>query len=65
MKNLTEEQKLTLDMVRDVVAREIAPLAQELDEKSLFPEHARDLFAQLGLLNPLLSEEYGGAGMSI
>ncbi|MFZ2947870.1 MAG: cyclohex-1-ene-1-carbonyl-CoA dehydrogenase, partial [Desulfuromonadaceae bacterium] len=61
----TEEQKLTLDMVRDVVAREIAPLAQELDEKSLFPEHARDLFAQLGLLNPLLSEEYGGAGMSI
>lgn len=65
MKHLTEEQKLTLDMVRDVVTREIAPLAQELDEKSLFPEHARDLFAQLGLLNPLLPEEYGGTGMAI
>jgi len=65
MTQLSEEQKLTLDMVRDVVAREIAPLAQELDEKSLFPEHARDLFAQLGLLNPLLPEEYGGTGMSI
>lgn len=65
MKHLTEEQKLTLDMVRDMVTREIAPLTQELDEKSLFPEHARDLFAQLSLLNPLLSVEYGGAGMSI
>ncbi len=65
MKHLTEEQKLTLDMVRDVVHREIVPLAQELDEKSLFPEHARDLFAQLGLLNPLLPAEYGGTEMSI
>jgi alkylation response protein AidB-like acyl-CoA dehydrogenase len=65
MKHLTEEQKITLDMVRDVVNREIAPLAQELDEKSLFPEHARDLFAQLGLLNPLLPEEYGGIGMAV
>src|SRR5512138_426436 len=65
MKHLNEEQKLTLDMVRDVVAREIAPLAQELDEKSLFPEHARDLFAQLGRLNPLLPAEYGGTEMEI
>lgn len=65
MKQLTEEEKVTLDMVRDVVAKEIAPLAQELDEKSSFPEHARDLFAQLGLLNPLLPEEYGGSEMSI
>ena len=54
MKHLTEEQRLTVEMVRDVANREIAPRAQELDEKSLFPYHARDLFAQLGLLNPLL-----------
>lgn len=65
MKHLSQEQKLTLDMVRDVVAREIAPLARELDEKSLFPYHARDLFAQLGLLNPLLPAEYGGTEMEI
>lgn len=65
MNHLSEEQRLTLDMVRDVVTREIAPLAQELDEKSLFPEHARDLFAQLGLLNPMLPEEYGGTGMPV
>jgi alkylation response protein AidB-like acyl-CoA dehydrogenase len=65
MKQLTEEEKVTLDMVRDVVAKEIAPRAQELDEKSAFPEHARNLFAELGLLNPLLPEAYGGSEMSI
>lgn len=65
MRQLTEEEKVTLDMVRDVVAKEIAPLAQEIDEKAIFPEHARDIFAQLGLLNPLLPEEYGGSEMSI
>lgn len=65
MNHLSEEQRLTLDMVRDVVTREIAPLAQELDEKSLFPDHALDLFAQLGLLNPMLPEEYGGTSMPV
>jgi cyclohex-1-ene-1-carbonyl-CoA dehydrogenase len=65
MNHLNEEQRLTLDMVRDVVTREIAPLAQELDEKSLFPDHALDLFAQLGLLNPMLPEEYGGTSMPV
>ncbi len=65
MKHLTEEQKLTLDMVRDVATREIAPRALELDEKSLFPEYARDLFAKLGLLNPLLPAAYGGTEMGV
>lgn len=65
MTQLTEEQKLTLDMVRDVVQREIAPRALELDENSLFPEHARDLFAQLELLNPLLPAEYGGSELGV
>jgi len=36
MTRLTEEQKITLDMVRKVAEREIAPRAKELDEKSLF-----------------------------
>lgn len=63
MKHLTEEQKVLLEMVRDVADREIAPLAIELDEKHAFPEHARNLFAELGLLNPLLPSEYGGTEM--
>ena len=65
MKHFTEEQKVMLEMVRDVANREIAPLAMELDEHSSFPEHARNLFAELGLLNPLLPAEYGGTEMDI
>lgn len=65
MDRLTEEQRITLDMVRKVAEKEIAPRARELDEKSLFPEHALDVFARLGLLNPLLPAEYGGSEMGI
>lgn len=65
MHSLTEEQKIALDMVRKVADREILPRAKELDEKGAFPEHARDLFAELGLLNPLLPAEYDGPGMGV
>ena len=61
MNRLTEEQSITLEMVRKVAEREIAPRARELDEKGLFPEHALNLFAELGLLNPLLPAAYGGS----
>ena len=65
MFRLSEEHQSTVDMVRKLVEREIAPRAAELDEKHLFPEHARDLFAELGLLNPLLPAEYDGPGMGM
>jgi alkylation response protein AidB-like acyl-CoA dehydrogenase len=65
MFHLTEEQQSVVEMVRKVAIQEIAPLARELDEKSLFPDHAAKVFAELGLLNPLLPAEYGGAGMGM
>jgi alkylation response protein AidB-like acyl-CoA dehydrogenase len=65
MFQLTEEQQSVVEMVRRVAAREIAPRARELDEKSLFPDHAGRIFAELGLLNPLLPAEYGGSGMGM
>jgi alkylation response protein AidB-like acyl-CoA dehydrogenase len=65
MFRLTDEHQSTVDMVRKLVEREIAPRAAELDEKHLFPEHARGLFAELGLLNPLLPAEYDGPGMGM
>jgi alkylation response protein AidB-like acyl-CoA dehydrogenase len=65
MFRLTDEHQSTVDMVRKLVEREIAPRAAELDEKHLFPEHARDQFAELGLLNPLLPAEYDGPGMGM
>jgi alkylation response protein AidB-like acyl-CoA dehydrogenase len=61
----TEEQRIILEMVRRVADQEIAPRARELDERSAYPEHAEKLFAELGLLNPLLPAEYGGAGLGV
>ncbi len=65
MNELTEEQKLLMEMVRNLAVREIAPRAIEIDENHSFPVHARDLFADLGLLSPLVPVEYGGTGMDI
>jgi alkylation response protein AidB-like acyl-CoA dehydrogenase len=65
MFGLSEEQRSVVEMVRRVADREIAPRARELDETSAFPEHAEKVFAELGLLNPLLPAEYGGSGMGV
>jgi alkylation response protein AidB-like acyl-CoA dehydrogenase len=61
---LNKEQKMIIDEVRKIVRGEIAPLAAELDNKGGFPDHARKVFAENDLLNPLLPEEYGGVGLS-
>ncbi len=57
---LTEEQKLIIETVRRIAADEIEPRAAELDEQARFPEEALRVFADNGLLNPLLPERYGG-----
>ncbi len=64
MLKLTEEQQMILDTVRKIVVKEIAPRAAELDETGAFPEYARKLFAENGLLNPLLPSKYGGVETS-
>ncbi len=65
MFRLTEEQQSVVELVRKVAKEEIAPRARELDEKAAFPEHARKIFAELGLLNPLLPAEHDGPGMGV
>src|SRR5713226_450734 len=61
--DLTEEQRLLEQSVREWAAREVAPKIKELDrahtfDKSLFPK-----MAALGLLGASVPAEYGGAGM--
>jgi alkylation response protein AidB-like acyl-CoA dehydrogenase len=65
MTRLTEEQQAVLDTVRRIATQEIAPRAKALDEEKAFPTYARDLFASLGLLNPLLPAAHGGPGMDV
>ncbi|MDQ1285455.1 MAG: Acyl-CoA dehydrogenase, partial [Thermodesulfobacteriota bacterium] len=64
MFHLDEEQKMILETVHRIATREIAPRAAELDETAGFPQHAVDVFAQNGLLTPLLPAEYGGVQLS-
>ena len=60
---LTEEQSLIRDMVRDFAENEIAPSAKERDEEERFDRALMfDRLAELGLTGIVFPEEYGGAG---
>ena len=56
---LTEEQKLTRQAVRDFAEREIAPVAKELDEKERFYSYERNsiIVNELGSADPQSLEE--------
>ncbi len=60
MIKIDDEQKMILETVQRIAAREIEPKAAELDETAGFPKYAVDVFAENGLLNPLLPAQYGG-----
>src|SRR5439155_4236610 len=60
--DLTNEQELVRDTVRDFAQEKVAPVAAELDREKRFPyDLVRDL-AGLGLMGMTVPEEYGGAG---
>src|SRR5260370_39171533 len=60
--DLTEDQDLFRRTVREFAAREIVPIAAELDEKEEYPRASISKMADLGLMGLLVPEEYGGAG---
>jgi butyryl-CoA dehydrogenase len=59
---LTEEQRLFREMVRDFAAREVAPLAKQVDEEGIFPQETVKKMGELGLMGVAIPTEYGGAG---
>ena len=60
---LSEEQRLIKDMVRDFAENEVAPSAAELDEEERFDRALMfDRLAELGLTGIIFPEEYGGGG---
>jgi short-chain 2-methylacyl-CoA dehydrogenase len=61
--DLTEEQNLTRQAVRDFAGKEIAPLAEELDEKEEFSVELTLKMGELGLLGCFVPEKYGGSNM--
>lgn len=59
---LTEEQQMARNAVREFAQNEIAPVAREYDEEEKFPREQLKGLAELGLLGMIIPEEYGGAG---
>lgn len=59
---LSEEQNILRKTVRDFAENEIAPVAQELDEKEEFSLALTKKMADLGLFGMVVDEKYGGGG---
>ena len=57
------EQKMLRDAAREFAQKEIKPIADEIDEKSDFPNKLYKKCGELGFLGCHVPEEYGGGGM--
>jgi alkylation response protein AidB-like acyl-CoA dehydrogenase len=60
--DLTEQQAMIRDMVREFALAEVAPLAHEVDEHHRFPVETWKKMVELGLPAIPFAEEVGGAG---
>jgi cyclohexane-1-carbonyl-CoA dehydrogenase len=60
MFELSDEQKILLDNLKRVVREKVAPAAAETDKTGNFNWDVVSLFWDLGLLQIMLPEEYGG-----
>ncbi|MBE6051235.1 MAG: acyl-CoA dehydrogenase [Clostridium sp.] len=58
---LTREQELVQQMVRDFAVNEVKPIAAEIDETEEFPMENVKKMAKLGMMGIPFSKEYGGA----
>ena len=59
---LSDEQRLLRDTVRDFARAEVAPVAEELDRTKAFPYELVAKMGELGLMGIPFAEEYGGGG---
>jgi short/branched chain acyl-CoA dehydrogenase len=60
--DLSQEQELVRDTVREFARDRVAPVAAELDSESRFPYDLVSELAELGLMGMTIPEAYGGAG---
>src|SRR5215211_5405236 len=59
---LSDEQRLLRDTVRDFARAEVAPAAEELDRTKAFPYEIVAKLGELGLMGIPFPEDYGGGG---
>ena len=61
--DLTDEQQMLRKMVRNFAEKEIAPIAQGLDDREEFSYALTKRMGELGLFGPFVPEEYGGSNV--
>jgi len=61
--DLSEEQNLTRQSIREFAETQIAPVARELEENEEFSAGLTHKMADVGLLGCFVPEKYGGANM--
>lgn len=61
--SLTDEQVMLRNMAREFAERYIEPTAREDDQKEHFPWETVKKLGPLGLLGPIVPQEYGGLGL--
>lgn len=61
---LTEEQNILRQMARKFAQNEIVPVAAQYDKDGTFPREIAQKAFELGLMNDVIPEEYGGPGIS-
>ncbi|HEY4695537.1 MAG TPA: acyl-CoA dehydrogenase family protein, partial [Candidatus Hydromicrobium sp.] len=59
---LTEEQKMIVDICRQIVAERIVPVRAELDEEGTFPREIINEIGKSDLFRIFIPEEYEGMG---
>ncbi len=59
---LTEEQEAVRKLAREFALKEMRPVARHYDETEEFPWPIIEKAHELGLINALIPEEYGGVG---
>src|SRR5947207_11492245 len=59
---LSTEQRLLRDTVREFARQEVAPVAEELDREKRFPYEIVEKMGKLGMMGIPFPTEYGGGG---
>lgn len=63
MTDLSENQIMIRDTIRDFAEKHVRPVIMENDESQKFPMDLMRKLGELGFLGMLVKEEYGGAGL--
>ncbi len=62
---LSKEHQMLRKLYRDFAENEVKPLAEEVDEKEMFPVETVKKLSKLGMMGVYFPKQYGGAGADV